>query len=82
MRRILVTAAVAVTLALGSVVSPAAAQPADQANCIGEEFSGRAREDGRRFGESARRTAQEAGGVGQFLGPLASSNCRDTDIIE
>ncbi len=76
MRRILVTAAVAVTLALGSVVSPAAAQPADQANCVGQQNSLFAQAFGSRFGGIQSNAAHEAGGVGHFLGPIASSNCQ------
>ena len=80
MRKILVTAAFAVTLALGSVVSPAAAQPAepaDQANCVGDAFSFYGQAFGSRFGAFQSTLAKQTDGIGQSVGPAASSNCAD-----
>ena len=77
MRKFLVTATFVVAMALGTVASPAAAAPNENANCVAQTFNPLAREDGRGFGDLVSGAAQEAGGVGQFIGPGASSNdCR------
>ncbi len=47
----------------------AAANP-DKANCVGQGFS-----SGEFSGRIISKAARETGGVGQFLGPAASSNC-------
>ncbi len=47
----------------------AAANP-DKANCVGQAFS-----SGEFSGQIISEAARKSGGVGQFLGPIASSNC-------
>jgi len=47
----------------------AAANP-DKANCVGQGFS-----SGEFSGQFISKAAREEGGLGQFFGPFASSNC-------
>ncbi len=47
----------------------AAANP-DKANCVGQFFSSRVF-----TGQDVAAGAREFGGIGQFIGPAASSNC-------
>lgn len=74
MRKFLVTAAFAVTMALGAVVSLVAAQPTEQANCRGEEFGVTAPENGVFLGQFISFIAQQNDGLGAY-GRIASSDC-------
>ncbi len=77
MRKFLVTATFVIAMGLGTVASPVAAAPNENANCIGQDFSGAARRNGRALGGLLSTVAQAEGGLGQFIGPSASnsSNC-------
>jgi len=80
MRKLLVSAAFVCSLALGvgaanqAAAAPAAASSAN-ANCVAQSFQPLAQDNGRLLGDLLSSVAQASGGVGQFLGPAASSNC-------
>lgn len=77
MRKFVVSIGLMLTLALGVVagpVHPAAAQ-GEEANCVAELFGTAAQTAGPIFGKTIKRFATESGGIGQFVGPSASTDC-------
>ena len=77
MRKSLVSAVLAGAFALTGLVGVAevGAAPNENANCVAEAFGTAARADGRAFGQLISTAAQELGGIGQIVGPAASSDC-------